>query len=215
LPKVIVFAVYDPHTSAEAWRSTAEELLASNDEQKHLIEALLALASSESGAMHRERTDLAQICHTVLSRPGLDPDRLALHIETAICPAPLDGDPRLVERLVANLIDNAIIHNVAGGHVQISTDAAKGRAVLTVANTGSTVPSSEIDRLFRPFQRLDPRRTHHKTGHGLGLSIVQAIATTHHAAVTALPLANGGLSVTVSFPDVRLSAADQLLLLPG
>jgi signal transduction histidine kinase len=81
-------ALDDPHTSAQAWRDTAHELLASNDEQKHLIEALLALASSEIGLDHRERTDLADICHTVLARPSLDPDRLGLRVETVIRPTP-------------------------------------------------------------------------------------------------------------------------------
>jgi signal transduction histidine kinase len=194
-------ALDDPNTSADAWRSTAEELLNSNDEQKHLIEALLALASSESGLKYRERTDLAEICQSVLARRVLDADMLTLHVETAIGPALLEGDPRLVERLVANLADNAISHNIAGGHLQISTETTDGKAVLTVTNTGPIIPPNDIDRLFRPFQRLDPRRTHHKNGHGLGLSIVQAIATTHHAVVDTSPLPGGGLSVTVTFPQ--------------
>jgi signal transduction histidine kinase len=193
-------ALDDPHTSADTWRDTAHELLASNDEQKHLIEALLALASSESGLDHQEHADLADICQTVLTRPGLDTDRLGLRVEAAIRPAPLDGDPRLIERLVANLVDNATGHNIAGGHIQISTDTTHGKAVLTVTNTGPVIPPGEIDRLFQPFQRLNPRRTHHKNGHGLGLSIVQGIATTHHATITASPLADGGLTVTVTFP---------------
>jgi len=192
-------ALDDPHTSAETWRDTAKELLASNDEQKHLIEALLALATSESGLDHREKTDLADICRTVLARPGLDTERLALHVETAIRAAPLDGDPRLIERLVTNLVDNAIGHNIAGGHVQISTDTTDGKAVLTVTNTGPIIPASELDRLFQPFQRLDPRRTHHNIGHGLGLSIVQAIAATHHATITIQPQPDGGLSLTITF----------------
>jgi signal transduction histidine kinase len=195
-------ALDDPNTSAESWRSTAKELLDSNDEHKHLIEALLALASSESGLEQREQTDLADICRTALARPSIDTGRLALRVETALHPAPLDGDPRLVERLVTNLVDNAIWHNVAGGHVQISTDTVDGKAVLTVTNTGPIIAPSEIDRLFRPFQRLDPRRTHHKSGHGLGLSIVRAIATSHNAAVSARPLPDGGLSVTVTFPPL-------------
>jgi signal transduction histidine kinase len=195
-------ALDDPNTSAESWRCTAKELLDSNDEHKHLIEGLLALASSESGLEQRERTDLATICGTALARPGLDTDRLALHVETALHPALLDGDPRLVERLVTNLVDNAICHNVAGGHVHISTDAEDGGAVLRVTNTGPLIAPSEIDRLFRPFQRLDPRRTHHKNGHGLGLSIVRAIATSHNAAVSARPRPDGGLSVTVTFPPL-------------
>jgi signal transduction histidine kinase len=192
-------ALDDPHTSAATWRCTAQELLASNDEQKHLIEALLALASSESGLDYRERTDLEDVCRTVLSRSGLDTENLELHIETTLRSAPLDGDPMLIERLVANLVDNAIGHNVVGGSVQISTDTKDGRATLTVTNTGSVIPPSEIDRLFQPFQRLDPRRTHHKNGHGLGLSIVRAIAATHHATITVQALPDGGLSATVNF----------------
>ncbi len=188
----------DPHTSADTWRDTAEELLASNDEQKHLLDALLALASSEGGLDHREPTDLAGICETVLARPAFDADRLDVHVEAAIRPAVLDGDPRLVERLVANLVDNAIRHNIDGGRVQVSTDTAHGRAVVTVTNTGPSIPPSEVDRLFQPFQRLDPRRTHHNNG--LGLSIVQAIAITHHATITADSQPEGGLSITVTFP---------------
>jgi signal transduction histidine kinase len=197
---LIQVALDDPDTSAPTWRDTAQELLASNDEQTDLIEALLALASSESGLDHRERTDLADICQTVLPRPGLDTDGLGLHVETDTRPAPLDGDPRLIERLVTNVVDNAIGHNIIRGQVQICTAVADGHAVLSVTNTGPLILPSDIDRLFQPFQRLDPRRTHHKNGHGLGLSIVRAIAKTHHATIDAQPLPDGGLTLTVTFP---------------
>src|SRR5579872_6882261 len=199
-------ALDDPDTSAEAWRSTAGELLASNDEQKHLIDALLTLASSESGLDHRELTDLAGICETVLARPAFLRDPLDVDIDTAILPAGLVGDPRLLERLIANLVDNAVSHNLAGGSVHISTGTEDGKAILTVTNTGPVIPPGEIDRLFQPFQRLDPRRAHHKHGHGLGLSIVQAIATSHEATVTTYPQPEGGLSITVTFPAPTSSA---------
>ena len=194
-------ALDDPHTSVETWRSTAQELLAYNDEQKHLIEALLALAISESGLDHHERVDLGEICRTALSRrPGNGTDFLDIRVDTEIRSAPLEGDPRLIERLVANLVDNAVGHNVVGGRVQISTAVAEGQAVLSVTNSGLRVAPNDIDRLFQPFQRLDPRRTHHKDGLGLGLSIVRAIATTHHATIDAHPKPDGGLVVTVTFP---------------
>ena len=106
----------------------------------------------------------------------------------------------LIERLVANLVDNAIGHNIVDGHVWVSTGVNDGKAVLSVANTGPVVSPDEVNRLFQPFQRLDGRRTHGKNGHGLGLSIVQAIATAHGAAITAAASPDGGLSVTVTFP---------------
>ena len=71
--------------------------------------------------------------------------------------------------------------------------------MLSVTNTGPVVPPSEVDRLFQPFQHLDGRRVHHN-GHGLGLSIVKAIATAHGATVAASAPPGGGLSVEITFP---------------
>lgn len=192
-------ALANPATSTERWRFTGQELLASSHEQELLIEALLTLASSESGLDHMERVDLAVISHDVLLRPNPDTKTLGLQVQTAIGPAALDGDPRLIERLVANLIDNAARHNVAGGRLQITTDTTDGQAILTVTNTGPVIPSADLDRLFQPFQRLDPQRTH-QDGHGLGLSIVRAIATAHRGTITACSQPEGGLSITVTFP---------------
>jgi len=69
-----------------------------------------------------------------------------------------------------------------------------------VANTGPVVPEREVGRLFEPFQRLDGRRVHSKNGHGLGLSIVRAIARAHGATISASPFPAGGLHITVTFP---------------
>ena len=122
-----------------------------------------------------------------------------MHVETAIRSAPVDGDPRLIERLVANLVDNAVGHNATGGHVRVSTTVTDGRGVVSVTNTGPVIPATEVGRLFQPFQRLDSGRTHHKDGHGLGLSIVAAIARAHGATITAHPEPEGGLTVNVTF----------------
>ena len=192
-------ALADPDLTLETLRGVCEKLLTSGVRQERLIDALLTLASSESGLDQQVGTDLADICLAALPRPGGDAERLGLQIETAIGPAPLDGDPRLIERLVANLVDNAIGHNIASGHVHISTGTRADQPVLSVISSGPVVPPSEIDRLFEPFQRLDPRRTH-SNGHGLGLSIVRAIADAHGATVTAEPQAEGGLKVEVVFP---------------
>jgi signal transduction histidine kinase len=73
--------------------------------------------------------------------------------------------------------------------------------MLSVTNTGPVIPTAEVDRLFQPFQRLDPRRAQYKDGHGLGLSIVRAIATAHQASITAYSMPDGGLAVRVTFPQ--------------
>ncbi|MGH9105791.1 MAG: sensor histidine kinase [Acidimicrobiales bacterium] len=195
---LVQVALGDPSTS-EVWQSTAEELLASNREQETLIEALLTLASSEGGLDERKPLDLAVIAQRVLHDRS-DTGSFNLDIDAAIEPAPIDGDPRLVESLVANLVDNAIRHNIDGGRVEISVGSKGGEAVLTVTNTGPVIDPAEIQRLFQPFQRLNPRRSHRRDGHGLGLSIVRAIATAHRASVAAIAGANGGLSIAVTFP---------------
>jgi signal transduction histidine kinase len=200
-------ALDDPGTTAAAWRSTAREVLASSDEQACLIEALLTLATSESGLNRREPVDLAPAVTAALA--GLKPETgpLGIHIDAVTEPAPLDGDPLLVERLVANLLTNAVRHNIPGGCVEVRTGVKDGEAVLSVANTGPLVPPAELDRLFQPFQRLDRRRANYKDGHGLGLSIVRAIATAHNATITAHPRSDGGLCVSVIFPQPASPAA--------
>lgn len=194
-------ALDDPATTTETWRCTAREVLTSNAEQESLVEALLALASSEGGLDRYEIVDLAAVTDEVLLTCSPEISHLGLHLAVTSQPVlAVSGDPLLTGRLVANLIDNAVRHNVAGGTVEISTAARDGCAVLTVANTGPVIPATEVDRLFQPFQRLGTRHTRSGEGHGLGLSIVRAIANAHHAAIEARALPGGGLVINVIFP---------------
>ena len=119
---------------------------------------------------------------------------------SALGPASTTGSPRLAERLAANLVDNALRHNLAGGRVEVSTGTRNDRAVLVVANTGPAVPPAAVDRLFQPFQRLGADRVSRGEGLGLGLSIVHAIAEAHGASVAARPRPEGGLLIEVAFP---------------
>jgi len=195
----------DPASTTGTWQAVSRELLASNAEQERLIDALLTLAGSEAGTGEREPLDLAAITGEALAaaRPAIG--RLGLHVHADIQPAILDGDPLLVQQLVNNLIDNAVRHNIPGGNIQITTKTSYASAVLSVTNSGQVIPPTEVDRLFQPFQRLGPRPARH--GHGLGLSIVRAIATAHGATIGARPLPGGGLAVDVTFlpppPDPR------------
>jgi signal transduction histidine kinase len=193
-------ALDDPGTTAETWRVTTREVLASSAEQESLIEALLTLASSEGGLGQREPVDLSAVTGAVLLTPRPEIGRLGLHVEAITQPAPLHGDSVLVDRLVANLVDNAVRHNIPGGSVQVTTGTSRSRAVLSVASTGPVIPPGQVDRLFRPFQRLNARRARSGNSHGLGLSIVRAIATAHGATITAQAPPGGGLAINVTFP---------------
>ena len=190
----------DPASTASTWRAVSRELLASNAEQERLIEAMLTLASSEAGASEREQIDLAAITRAALAvaRPAIS-DR-GLDVEADIRPAALDGDPLLVQQLAANLIENAIRHNVPGGDIHIATRTSDAGAVLSVSNSGPVIPATDVDRLFQPFQRLGARPARRDVGHGLGLSIVRAIAAAHAATIAARALPGGGLAVDVTFP---------------
>jgi signal transduction histidine kinase len=197
---LLLVALDDPDMTTGAWRSTAAEVLASSDEQARLIEALLTLASSEGGLNGHQPVDLASTVSAPLADLQPETGRLGINIDAVTEPATLDGDPLLVERLVANLLTNAVRHNVADGRVEVRTGMTDGQAILSVTNTGPVIPPADIDRIFQPFQRLDRRRAHYKDGHGLGLSIVRAIATAHDAAITVRPAPDGGLRVTIIFP---------------
>jgi signal transduction histidine kinase len=182
------------------WRNTCERLLASSQQQHRLIDALLTLARSQAALERLEPCELSEIVDRVLLSPELDTNNTGLQIHTNFALAPVTGDPRLLETLVRNLIDNAIRHNIAGGQVEVSTERRAGHPVLTVINTGPVVPASEVERLLQPFQRADIGRATQSDGSGLGLSIVLAVATAHSANLTLDPRQEGGLGIEVSFP---------------
>jgi signal transduction histidine kinase len=198
-------ALADPAASLDSLRAACQEALVLGDQQERLIAALLTLASGEGGVERWEPFDLADIARRVLAARAPDGivvdtapgSEAAFGVETALGHAVAEGDARLAESLVANLVDNALRHNVPGGRVTVSTGVADGRAVLAVSNSGPVVPAAEVDRLFQPFQRLTGERLH--GGHGLGLAIVRAIAEAHKASLKARARPEGGLDVEVGF----------------
>jgi signal transduction histidine kinase len=193
-------ALGDPDVTLENLRGVCEKLLASGADQERLIDALLTLASSERGLDEQEPFDLAEIARQSLTEDALDrAGRRGLQVQTNITTAPTVGDPQLAQRLVANLLDNAVRHNHDNGQIVVTTGTRTARPFLSVANTGPIIPDAEIDRLLEPFQQLGSQRTGHRSGHGLGLAIVAAIAAAHHAKLTVRPLPDGGLDVELRF----------------
>jgi signal transduction histidine kinase len=198
---LVQVALSDPEATVESLRTAHERSLAVNRHQERLIQSLLTLARSTSGPERHEPVDLARLTERVLADSSSEAGQRGIRLDPALRPAPTAGDPNLLERLVANLVDNAVRHNVSGGWIAITTDTTAGRAAVTITNTGATVSESEVGRLFQPFQRIGANRTSRDGGLGLGLSIVLAIATAHHATVRAHPRTDGGLEVTVIFPS--------------
>ncbi len=147
---------------------------------------------------------LATFAAQVLRMRDSETTNRGLDVRATLTPAPTAGDPRLMERLIANLLDNAVRHNIPEGHVEITTGTRHQHAVLTVTNSGPTIPREEVPRLLQPFQRLHGTRTANASGNGLGLAIVDAIAGAHRATLTAQPRPGGGLTVEVTFPSASL-----------
>jgi signal transduction histidine kinase len=197
---VLQVALADPDATTAALRSACEKALQWNGRQERLIDALLTLASTERGIERWEPFDLADIAGKAILDRHQDAERRGIRIDTALSSAPATGDPALAESLLANLVGNAIRHNLERGRVEISTAITDGLAVVTVSNTGPLVSPEEVDRIFQPFQRLGTQQPRPASGHGLGLTIVSAIVSVHGAELSAHPRPEGGLDVTVSFP---------------
>jgi signal transduction histidine kinase len=196
---LIQVALVDPQASFASLRAAHERVLASERHLEQMIDALLTLTRGQAGPERREHLDLAALASQALLARESEIAGRELDVRSTLATAPAAGDPRLIERLIANLIDNAIRHNTPGGQIDVATGTDDGHAVVSITNTGPAVPPEEIQRLFQPFQRLASARTRH-SGHGLGLSIVQAIATAHGAELSARARPQGGLTVDVSFP---------------
>jgi signal transduction histidine kinase len=189
----------DANADADTLRSACQEALALGGHQERLVQALLALATSERGVTRWDHVDLVHVVRAVLASRRDQAAERGIDVAERLTPAMTVGDPKLVESLVANLIDNAIRHNHPDGHVEITTETSGTHVTLTVANSGPVIPGNQIGQLFQPFQKLAPDRNGRRDGYGLGLAIVNAVSQAHHAILTASPRAEGGLSITIRF----------------
>ncbi len=193
---LLELALADPDADTATWREVGGEVLHACLHQERLLEACLTLARSQGRPQRREPVDLAAIAAEALGAHNL----CGLERVVVFEPAWTAGDPDVLERLAANLVSNAIRHNVVGGRIEVASRTESGRAHLTVANTGPLVLAAELQRLFQPFQRLNSNSRSSSDGVGLGLAIVQAIADAHDATITARADPGGGLGIDVSFP---------------
>jgi signal transduction histidine kinase len=192
---LLELALADPNTAVDGWREIGERVLRSCTHQERLLEACLALARSQGRARRRDPVDLAGTMAEALDAHDL----CGLERVAVLEPAWTSGDSELLQRLAANLVSNAIRHNIAGGRIVVVTRTEPRRAVLSVANSGPPVPAADLERLFQPFQRLNPNTSASGDRVGLGLAIVRAIAHAHDATVTARAQPGGGLELELVF----------------
>jgi signal transduction histidine kinase len=193
----------DDEADVAEYRRMATVVRDASERANGLVDALLVLARSEAQAGRRLNrkvpADLAAGARSALAAVRSEAVRLKLEVRTALDPAPVVGDPGLLERLAGNLIENAVRYNHLHGRLWVRTGSDGGRVWLVVGNTGFEVDQADVPGLFEPFRRGGRERTGAR-GSGLGLSIVRAVCDAHGGTVRAVAQPGGGLEVTVVLP---------------
>ena len=186
----------DPDATAEELRRMGEAVRETVDRCERLIEGLLMLARSEAATGREESADLAALaadCITDLRARAREAD---VEVQDDLEPAWTRGEPALLERMIANLVDNGIQHNEPGGYLRVSTRTVGGRVCLTVANGGPRIDPADAEKLTEPFRRLDRAAG----GFGLGLSIVRSVVVAHGGTIDIRAPQTGGLEVRIELP---------------
>jgi signal transduction histidine kinase len=199
----------NPKATAADLRGMGETARAAVDRSEHLVDGLLLLARSEQEPRDRRRLDLGAAAQDALDATRAERAELGLLVNDALEPAVVAGERVLLERAVANLVENAVRHNHRGGWIEVASGTGRdGSAWVRVANGGRRIPPEEVPRLFEPFRRPagdragSGDRIGSHGGAGLGLSIVRAVATSHDGTVDAEPLPRGGLAMTLRLPAI-------------
>jgi signal transduction histidine kinase len=188
-----------PSPTARQLTDMAVRVRCSTERAEDMIEALLTLAVSDQGKLTTEFTDLATWAEDAIDAAAPDIERLSLKVDTVLDPAETTGDPQLLERMIQNLVDNAVRHNEPGGWVRLRTGSSHAAVYLEIANSGPFIPDDAVPSLFEPFRRLEAR-TGVRDGVGLGLSIARSVVTAHRATVSARSQPAGGLDISVVIP---------------
>jgi signal transduction histidine kinase len=188
-----------PSPTARQLTDMAVRVRRSIDRAESMIEALLTLAVSDQGRLSTEFTDLATWAEDAIDDAAAENERLELRVDRELYPAEITGDPLLLDRMIRNLVDNAVRHNEPGGWIRLRTGSSGGAAYLEIANSGPHIPDDTVPSLFEPFRRMEAR-TGVRDGVGLGLSIARSVVSAHRATVTARSRPAGGLDISVVIP---------------
>jgi signal transduction histidine kinase len=192
----------DPSVTEADLREMATVVQDAVARSEALITSLLILARGQAAVHRHDSVDLAELTRAVVVHSEPVAAAQGIGIETTCQPVSCFGDRPLLERLVANLVENALRYNHPGGFVRIDLSESDQRAVLRVSNGGAYVPAASVPHLFEPFFRVDESRSRDSGGAGLGLSIVAAVAAAHGGEAAAAAREGGGLVVTVTLPAV-------------
>jgi signal transduction histidine kinase len=192
-------ALDDPHAGVDELRAVAREAVETTERTEQLLQGLLLLAALDGaadGALPATPVDLAAITARAVAATRPEARAAGVTLRADLQPARTCGDGALLERLVGNLVENAIRHGGPGA-VHVAVAAETDGARLTVANRGPVLGEAELARLTQPFERL------HRAGGpgaGLGLSIVRGVAEAHGGALRLAAEPGGGLRATVLLP---------------
>ncbi|WP_238007183.1 HAMP domain-containing sensor histidine kinase [Dactylosporangium sp. AC04546] len=185
----------------EQVRLLTAQLLQTNERNERLVEGLLVLSEADQGLAVRTPQRLDEIVSAVAAAHRSRALAAGLRLTVKLHARTVEGERVLLERLVTNLVQNAVKYNTDGGSVAVTVGA--GNPALTVTNTGPPVPPDQVDALFEPFKRLAGDRIDHSGGAGLGLAIARSITRAHDGTITAIAQDDGGLRVEVRLPATK------------
>ncbi|GAA4594727.1 signal transduction histidine kinase [Actinoplanes octamycinicus] len=187
-------------TSPDKLELVTAQLLETNERNERLIEGLLVLSESDRGLVTKIPLRLDEIVAGVLDDHETQAREAGLTITRTLAPRVVLGERVLLERLVTNLVQNAIKYNRPDGTIEVEVG---GEPALTVTNTGDDVPPGVVSGLFEPFRRLSGTRIDHSGGAGLGLTIARSICRAHDGVIAAHSSGRDGLRVEIAFPAQR------------
>jgi signal transduction histidine kinase len=177
-----------------------------------LIDDLFELSQIDSGALHLRcvPVDVAQLVSETVAAYQAPAAENEVHLEEAVAssvePARIEGDPDRLQRVLRNLLDNALRHTPAGGTIQVQAASADGQIQVSVSDSGPGVAAADLERIFDRFYRGEQSRRRDESsaatsGAGLGLAIARGLVHAHHGRIWAEPSPLGGVSVQIRLPE--------------
>ena len=189
----------DPQAEAEELRRTVATIREAIERSEGVIDGLLILAETKDLA-ERRPIGMGELARSVAERHAAEASARGLDLRVDARPTVVLGEEVLLERLIDNLVSNAVRYAPQGSTVELSVRAEGAAALLSVSNGGDVIDPAELPRLFERFYRREQSRSRHAGGSGLGLPIVAAIAEAHGGTAEAAARDGGGLTVTVRLP---------------